>query len=319
MNIELSKYKNGASCAFSFTFDDGCYLDSSREAMEIFEDVYNKTGVKIKATVGITVKFMHERLIDFWREGIKKDYFDIASHTIGHDIAFCSDTPYEARKADAEGAQRMLREMFPGEEVNTFIFAGGSRDNEGTSVLAEHYIACRAGGEGINQVGKINWLDVNCLTAMLKRPLSDFTDYIDKTKAEGGWGVQMNHWITHKEEDVFHSQSAPQFREECNYLGEIAKDGSVWTGSFYEVSKYLRRYEQSSLNVQEKNGHIFVEILTNSDTPSAVLDTEMTICIDTDKDILLYERDGNTKRLFANENGKIFANTYDFIEFEPII
>ena len=72
MNIELSKYKNGASCAFSFTFDDGCYLDSSREAMEIFEDVYNKTGVKIKATVGITVKFMHERLIDFWREGIKR-------------------------------------------------------------------------------------------------------------------------------------------------------------------------------------------------------------------------------------------------------
>ena len=53
MEIQICKYKNGASSAFSFTFDDGCYYDSSREAMEIFENIYQKTGIKIKATVGI--------------------------------------------------------------------------------------------------------------------------------------------------------------------------------------------------------------------------------------------------------------------------
>ena len=51
MNIEICKYKNGAPCAFSFTFDDGCYYDSTCEVIEKFEDVYQKTGVKIKAKI----------------------------------------------------------------------------------------------------------------------------------------------------------------------------------------------------------------------------------------------------------------------------
>ena len=319
MNIELCKYKNGAKAAFSFTFDDGCYYDSSREAMEIFEEVFEKTGVKIKATVGITVAFMHERLINMWLEAIEKGHFDIASHTVGHDIAFSSETPFEKREADCKNSREKLRTMFPGEQVDTFIFAGGARDEEGTAVLADHFIACRAGDEGINHAGKINWLDVKCLTAMLKRPLSDFTDYIDKTLSEGGWGVQMNHWITHKEEDVFHSQNAAQFREECNYLGEAAKNNVIWTGSFDQVSKYIRKYEASTLKVSEKNGRLFVEISTNNDTPSAILGTELTVSIESDKDIFLYGKNGEKTLLSPSKDGKIYINTADSFEFEPAI
>lgn len=319
MNIEICKYKNGANCAFSFTFDDGCYYDSSREAMEIFENLYKSTGIKIKATVGITVNFMHERLIDLWREGIRRGYFDIASHTVGHDIAFSSDTPYERRESDAKNAQAWLREVFEGEGVNTFIFAGGSRDSEGSKVLEDYYFACRAGDYGINHVGKINWLDVRCLTAMLAKPFEYYTDYIDKTILEGGWGVQMNHWLTHKSEDVFHSQGAEQFIAECDYLAQKAKGGRIWIGSFEEVGAYLRKYENSTLKVSERDGKLCAEIMSNLDTPSAILNTPLTISIDTDKDILLYGKKGEVSRLSPNEQGKIYISTSDFIEFEPVL
>ncbi len=318
MNIEICKYKNGAPCAFSFTFDDGCYYDSTREVIEKFEDVYEKTGVKIKATVGITVGFMHERLINMWHEAINKNYFDIASHTIGHDVAFCSDTPYEKRKGDAEGAQKLLREMFPGQEVKTFIFAGGARDEEGTRPLAEHYIACRAGGHGVNQPGKIDWLDVNCLTAKLAMDLDYYKDYIDQTVSEGGWGVQMNHWITHKEEDVHHSQNAEQFKVECDYLGEKARGGKIWTGSFEEVASYIRKYEGSTLKVSEENGKLKAEIISNCDTPSAVLDTELTVCIESESPILVYNEDATTEKYVPCDNGKIYINTAKSVIFEPI-
>lgn len=315
MDIEICKYKDGAECAFSFTFDDGCYLDSSREAMQDFIDVYNSYGVKIKATVGITVNFMHERLIDFWREAIKAGYFDIASHTIGHDIAFHSSTPYEKRKADAKGAQDKLRQLFEGERVETFIFAGGERDKEGTDALAEHYFACRAGEHGINHVGKIDWRDLHCLTAMLAKPTEYYTDYIDSTISEGGWGVQMNHWITHKEEDVFHSQNAEQFKYECDYLGKKAQGGKIWTGSFVEVGAYLRKYEGARLKVTENDGILRAEIISNSDTPEAVLDTELTILIKTDKDIFLSKPNGEKLQIKPSKDGKIYVNTKDFIEF----
>ncbi len=319
MKIELCKYKNNADCAFSFTFDDGCYYDSTREVIDCFEDAYQKYGVKIKGTVGITVAFMHERLINMWRDAIEGGYFDIASHTVGHDIAYCSQTPYEKRKADAMGSQNWLRDTFKGEEVDTFIFANGARDEGGTDALAEHYIACRAGDYGVNHADKINWLDVKCLTAMLSKPLEYFTDYIDKTIQEGGWGVQMNHWITHKAEDVFHSQNADIFKEECNYLAKKAQGGKIWTGSFAEVSAYLRKYENSSLSVTEENGRIKVEIVSNSDTPSKILDKELTILLTDTGAIWLYGENGERTKLTPDENGKILINASREIEFEPVL
>lgn len=319
MNIELCKYKGNADCAFSFTFDDGCYYDSTREVIECFEDAYQKYGVKIKATVGITVNFMHERLINMWHEAIKGGYFDVGSHTVGHDIAFCADTPYERRKNDCESAQKWLRDTFPGQRAGTFIFAGGKRDKEGTRVLGDYFFACRAGDYGINKTGEIDWLDLRCLTAMLDKDLGYFTDYIDKTVKEGGWGIQMNHWITHKTEDVFHSQNADIFKVECDYLAKKAQGGKIWTGSLEEVGAYLRKYENSELRVTEQNGKIKVEIVSNSDTPSAVLDTELTILLTDTGAVWLYDKNGERTRLSPDENGKILINTATSFEIEPVL
>ena len=318
MKIEICKYKNGAPCAFSFTFDDGCYHDSTREVMEKFEEIYAKTGVKLKATVGITVAFMHERLINMWKEAIEKDLFDIASHTVGHDVAFHSETPYEKRKGDAEGAQKLLREMFPGQEVKTFIFAGGGRDEEGTKPLSEHYIACRAGDHGINFAGEINWLDLKCLTAKLAMDLKYYTDYIDETIASGGWGIQMNHWLTHKEEDVHHSQNSDMFMVECDYLAERAQGGKIWTGSFEEVASYIRKYENSTLSVTEEDGKLKVKIVTSSDAPSAILDTPLTISVESDSDILVYDENGSAKRVSPSIEGKIYLDVVKSVIFEPV-
>lgn len=314
MKIELCKYKGGADSAFSFTFDDGCYLDSSREVLDNFISVYENFGVKFKATVGITVNFMNDALIDFWRGCVENGYFDIASHTVGHDVDYNTSTPYEKRRRDAEESQMLLRKMFEGEAVDTFIYAGGSRDDEGSQVLDIFYSACRGNTDGVNYPGDIDWLDIKCFTAMLKRPLSDYTDYIDEVIKSGGWGVQMNHWITHKTEDTFHSQSADTFNGECKYLGERAKNGEAWVGSFSEVAGYIRRYEQSSLSVTEQNGKLRAEIVTKN---NAFSDTPLTISIEIDKPLLFCKKDGK-KEIIKPRGGKIYVEVDDFITFEPI-
>ena len=314
MKIELCKYKGGADSAFSFTFDDGCYLDSSRFVLENFISVYEKYGVKIKGSVGITVNFMHDALVDFWREGVKNGYFDISSHSVGHDVAYNSETPYEKREGDAKESQKLLRQMFAGEAVDTFIYPGGSRDEGGMQVIGDYYIASRGNIDGVNYPETINWLDVKCFTAMLKRPLKEYTDYIDEVIASGGWGVQMNHWITHKAEDTFHSQSANTFEGECEYLGKKASDGKVWVGSFNEVAKYIRRYEESELRVVEEKGKLIAEIVTKNDR---FLDTPLTILIETDTPIAFYYN-GTKKEIIEPQDGKILVDVDDFIIFEPV-
>ncbi|MBQ8546805.1 MAG: polysaccharide deacetylase family protein [Clostridia bacterium] len=313
MKIELCKYKGGADSAFTFTFDDGCYLESSREVLDNFISVYQKYGVKIKATVGITVNFMHEALIDFWKASVKDGYFEIGSHSVGHDLSFSESTPYERREGDAKSSQLLLKNMFKGEAVETYILPGGSYDQKGLLPLKDYYIAVRGNKDGINYPEKIDWLDIKCFTAMLKRPLEDYTSYIDEVIKGGGWGVQMNHWITHKSEDTFHSQGAYSFKDECDYLGKKAQEGDVWVGSFAEVTKYIRRYENSRLSVTEQNGKLVAEIITKND---AFLDTPLTISIETDTPIIFYYNGGRGEEIEPID-GKILVEVDDFVVFEP--
>lgn len=313
MNIELCKYKGGAKSAFTFTFDDGCYRESSDEVIENYKRVYEETGVKIKATVGITVGFMHEWIIKFWQEAVDNGYFEIGSHSVGHDIAFLEEVPYEKRENDAKRSQEMLREMFLGEKVETYILAGGTYDENGLIPLDKYYIGVRGNKDGINYPGEINWLDVKCFTAMLKRTTKEYTDYIDEVIKTGGWGMQMNHWITHKSEDTFHSQNADTFYEECTYIGERAKAGEIWIGSFSDVAKYLRKYEKSTLVMNESDGIYTAKI----EGDGAKIDTPLTILVKTDKKIALIGKDG-AKTEIAPQNGKIYLEIVDFVEFKEL-
>jgi len=68
MNIKIAKFKNGAKGAFSFVFDDGCYLPSTKKVVEIFKDIEKAHGVKLIATSAQTVSFLKEENIVFWKE-----------------------------------------------------------------------------------------------------------------------------------------------------------------------------------------------------------------------------------------------------------
>lgn len=313
MNIELCKYKGGAKSAFTFTFDDGCYRESSAEVIENYKRIYEETGIKIKATVGITVAFMHEWIIKFWQEAVDNGYFEIGSHSVGHDIAFLEEVDLERRENDAKNSQEKLKEMFPGEKVETYILAGGTYDANGLLPLEKYYIGVRGNKDGINYPGEIDWLDVKCFTAMLKRPTKDYTDYIDEVIKTGGWGMQMNHWITHKTEDTFHSQAADTFYDECTYIGQRAKDGDIWIGSFNDVAKYLQKFEKSTLCVSENDGIFSVKI----EGDGAKIDTPLTILVKTDRKIAVLNKNGE-KTIFAPQDGKIFLEITDFIEFEEL-
>lgn len=304
MKIELCKYWKGCKSAFSFTFDDGCYLDSSKKVVKILEDVSEKTDLCIKATVGITIGFMNDELVDFWRKATRDGFFDIASHSIGHDLSFTESTPIEKRGNDAEKSQKTLQEMFKGQSVSTYILPGGTYDSEGLLPLKEHYIAVRGNKDGINYTGNINWLDVKCFTAMLKRPYSDYTDYIDRVIETEGWGVQMNHWLTEKKEDVFHSQSLDTFEKECYYLAKKAKKYDVWVDSFEGVAKYLRKYEASELKITEESGLYTAKIVGEG---ARDRDTLLTLCIHTDKKVTLYVNGKASATLLPQKYKKVYV------------
>ncbi len=301
MGFKICKYKNNADAIFSFTFDDGCYYDSTLFTLEQFEKIYRETGVKIKATVAQTVSFQSPVLIELWRSATERGYYDVAGHSMTHCISYSEKTPVEEMRADAKDTQESLKGFYPNQKIATFFTPGGGFDKTGAETLKEFYLANRTAGEQVNIPGKIDWYSVSSFTAKMDRNTSDFIEYIDSTIEKGGWGVQMNHWITEKQEDVFHSQRKHTFIEECEYFAKAVAEGKILPQSFEEAVLYLRKAEESSLEIEGN------KIKINCKLESPFLDdVALTIAIDSDKPLKITENGITT--LCPSKNGIVLAD-----------
>lgn len=254
MNAKICKYKNNAKSAFSFVFDDGCYGESTEWTYEIFKGIFEKTGIKFKATSAQTVSFISPNMKKIWDKLFDEGYYDYCAHSITHCICYCKNTPVEEMHKDASETQIKLAQMY-GSKPLTYATPGGGSDEFGWNILKNYYIANRNGNDKINIPGEIDWFNIGTFTAMLKRTTEEYTSNIDEIIEKGGWSVQVNHWITKKEEDKFHSQSYDTFVKECDYLAEKAVSKDVWVCSMNEAVLYLQEAENSTLTITDgENG-----------------------------------------------------------------
>ena len=277
MNAKICQYKNNAKSAFSFTFDDACYGESTEWTYEIFKEIFERTGVKFKATSAQTVGFVSPNMKKIWDRLFEEGYYDYCAHSVGHCICYCKDTPAEEMHEDARETKERLEKMY-GKTPIAYATPGGGSDEFGWNILKNYYVANRNGNDQINIPGKIDWFNIGTFTAMLKRTTEEYTQNIDETIKNGGWSVQVNHWITKKEEDKFHSQSFETFVDECNYLAEKAKANDVWVCSMNEAILYLQEAECSSLTI--KDGEKGKEVTLICPLDKEIYDYPLTVEID---------------------------------------
>ncbi len=256
MEIKIAKFYKNALGALSFTFDDGCYKDSTLKVVEIFKAVEAKTGVKIKATSAQTVGFLHEGLIDMWKELIAQGYFDIASHSLDHGIGYNDETPEEKRLYDAEESKKRLAEIY-GEAPMCFVIPGGGESEGACNLLSRHYYANRVGEGPINDPDNMNFMRLTSFVGRLAYESAEpCIKFIDEIIEKGGYGLQINHWITEKEQDVHHAQRVGVFEDECFYAGKMASEGKLWIASFNDAIKYF--YERNNAKITTQGDAITV-------------------------------------------------------------
>lgn len=264
MDIKIATYYNNAKGAYSFVFDDGCYYDSTMDAYENLKEVYEKTGVKIKITSAQTLNFLHEKLIDMWKKLFDEGYFDLSAHSVDHCLGYNRNTPFEKLDEDARLSKEGLEKLY-GRKIITFVTPGGGDDSEGLQVLKKYYYANRNGHDRINDTYNMDMYDVGSFTARFAYDLQPYIDSIDNTIRVGGWSVQINHWITKKEQDTHHAQKYETFLPQCMYLAEKAQKNEVWACSFNDMIKYIYLRDNSELLVSEENGNVKITLKTDLD------------------------------------------------------
>lgn len=288
MNFTLCPYKGGARGAYTLTFDDGCYKESTLETIELFKKIKEETGVSFKATSFQTVNFLHEGLISMWQDAIKEGWYDIGGHSLDHCICFNSETPRQLLENDARLTYERLKALYPDEELITYATPGGGSDKEGRAPLMDYYMAVRNGNDALNIPKEIDWLDVCTFTATLDKENEDYKRHIDSVIENGGWSVQINHWITEKQEDKFHAQKKSTFVFECEYLARLALENKIWIASFNDAVKYIRKYEGASLDASEDGDIVTISLKS---TLPRLKDVSLSIEIDSDEPFVVLGQD----------------------------
>ena len=308
MNIKISKFKNGAKAAFSFVFDDGCYEPSTKRVIEIFKATKKNYGVMLKGTSAQTVSFLKEERIAFWKEVFKEGWFDLASHSMDHMFAYNEDVPYEKRSFDAHESKRRLEEIYEDMEVISYVNPGGNNTYEGCQVLKECYYGNRSNCEEppYNDIDTMDLIYVHGFVPNFKyKDLTYYKEFIDTLLEKNAWGVQINHWISDKEEDTFHAQAISAFELQCDYLGKLYSKGEIWVPSFNEGVKYFKEYQDSELEINEKSDTEW-EILIKNDLDAQIFTYPLTVEIDSDTPLTVTQN--GTSTVYEPRNGKIFAD-----------
>lgn len=278
MDIKIAKYLNGASGALTFTFDDGCYGESTLKTIEIFKEIMERTGVKIKATSAQTVGFLSPSMIEIWKNAISEGYYDVCSHSLDHCIGYNDETPEEKRLSDAEGSRDRLAEIY-GEAPICFAIPGGGESAGACELLARHYYANRVGEGPINDPDTCNFMR---LTSFIGRFCYEDAEpcrkFIDEVVACGGWGIQINHWLSEKEQDIHHAQRLGVFRDECDYASSLAKDGVLWIASLNDAVKYF--YERKNAEITAQGD----EITVSHSLDKGIFNMPLTLIITADND-----------------------------------
>lgn len=256
MEAKIATYFKNARSAFSFVFDDGCYYDSTMDAYEVLKSVYEKTGVKIKITSAQTVNFISPTLANMWKKLFEEGYFDLSGHSVTHGVCYNKDADMDELERDAIGTKEALEKMY-GIPVPTYVAPGGGNDEQGCAVLKKYYLANRNNKEEINDTYTMDLYDVGVFIARHVYDFQPYKDIIDKTVQAGGYIVQINHWLSKKEQDTHHAQRYETFVDQCNYLAELALKNDIWACSFNDMIKYI--YVRDGSKAVVENGVLYLE------------------------------------------------------------
>ncbi len=304
MEFSIAKYYGGRGGAFSLSFDDGCYKDSTLEVAEILRDINKRYGIKMKFTSAQTVGFLHEGLIDMWKSLLDEGLCDIAAHGMDHMVCMNEQTPLETRYNDAKRSKDALEKIY-GTKIFTYVGCGGGHTPEGSRVLDEFFYGHRA-VEGETNCPYADGFYMNFVTSFIGR--LSFTDTspiekeIESVLEKEGWSVQVNHWITHKEQDTFHAQKADVFRDECEYLAKISD--KVWICSFNDAVKYITEVKNTTLSVTESNG-VYTVTAKNTLDPE-IFDHPLTLKVETPYPVCVISENG--EKMLSSNDGIAFVD-----------
>jgi hypothetical protein len=267
VSVEIATWKNNASGAATFSFDDG-YLETYESVIPLL----NGRGVRgtfniITSRVG--GRYGELELADWqrWRDASEREH-EIASHT--HTHIHVDEIPPSQLEDDLETSKKSIKHHV-GIDALSFVYPGGAYAPQSRDVVEGFFISARTSDDGFNNASP----NMHLLKSKTAASFNAFkmNAWADKAEKDGFWLVENLHLVSDENPTGYSFYlSTEEFKNHLDYL--ISKN--LWIAPQENVAKYI--IERASTNINTVSANRFFVILSKK-TPmdTAVFDEPLTL------------------------------------------
>lgn len=244
---KIMPVKGGRKGIVTITTDDGM-----PNSMRVFMDLMEKYD--LRASSAMPVKNALPNL-DTFRKYVETGRLEIQNHSMTHGPTGNTEEDIPAMEREIIESGKMLRELFPGQEVLCFMWPGGGVEmNEySLAMVANNYVGARVGTRGFND---INTVDLHAIkvqgfvgssTTSRNTTLEEAKGWIDTTIEKGYWMVEMWHGFASEDPSSYRPMDKDFADEYFKYVSEKDKAGDIWVAFLGDAVKYIKEYQNAKL------------------------------------------------------------------------
>lgn len=234
-------FPNGATCAVSFSIDDGFWVSSQK-----FMTLFAKYGMKgtfnlvtswitpVKSEIGDSYNqnLTHGTWSD-WKTVLDTGH-EIGSHSMTH--PHLPDIPLDEARRELIYSKRRITQRLGLPGSKTFAFPYNHTSPAIEELVEKYYLAGRIGGEGINLPGEIEFAHVSSWWPLSTMPTGMTLDKIREAKDKRAWLVIGLHGV---DDEGWHP--IPYERMDA-ILKFLADDGEICVDTFKALAVRLKKF-----------------------------------------------------------------------------
>ena len=296
--------------AVSITIDDGNYESAIK-----YNELQKKYGIKsTQFIIPGRLETENSSVWNGWRAIFKEGYMDVGNHSYGHKLKYNTSTyTDEELKTDITGAQKRLKEFFPGYDVISFATPWGQTpDNVVAELENGHYANRQAGGGILAAKTPPNFYKIPAYPVQYGTTLDKVNEYVDSAIERGGWYVELLHPLGAEGTDVnTYLTNYEMIEEHFGYIKSKVDSGEVWSGTFNEVVCYIYERDSAKTEIVKAEEKSMVINLTDGMEDNKIFDYPLTVKVNVPKnweDKVKFTQNKNSGTAEAvTENGKKYV------------
>jgi len=270
--VDVKRWQDDKSSAFSFSFDDGL-LSQHTFAFPILEQY------GFKGTFYLIPPYVTDSLPGIWRYGSWREFteasdsgHEIGSHSMTHphflDLQIGDTLTEGSLLFELYQSKHIVYSKLPDKNCTTFAYPYSEHNSDVDYYTSLFYQSARAVGPEPNlySLSDLAWFGLNSFPFTFDLPrdslfddldeFEDFKNWVESTVSQSNWAIMQTHEVLPYsllqeaiQNGFYEPVAAEWLNLVCSWIKEQESNNKVWVAAVADVTKYMKERDSYSYNL----------------------------------------------------------------------